>query len=474
MPIDFESIQNLTPELQRAFRNSLRAEAKPLEQMQERKAKIDNRLNLLNDVIGKVQQTRELLPGLNTPLAIREFRVDSADPQVVVGTADKSTADFGEHMIEVMQLASSASAMSNRFEDKDQTKVGSGYFVFAGPDGSKEVFIDNENSTLQGIAEIVNGAGVGLKASVVNDVSEEGTKYRLLFTAKDAGAGNVVEYPEFYFVDGQEDFYIDQEKPAQNAKIRYQGFELETPSNEVKELIRGVTLNLKGLNNPGKPIAVDIAQDVPKTTVKVKDLVDKVNSVLGFIQEQNKLDEKSDASKTLGGDYGIRMVENRLRNTIQAIGLGGTGPGSQVQILSDIGIEFKKDGLLKFDEKKFENQLNKNFDEVVAMLTGDGLNAGFIPRLSSVLTSAVAPGGGVLSNQRDNYKRQVQKATEEMAKKEKDIEDKAERLKMKLAKVQGAFTKLQTQQGYMGASGGGAAGAAPAQGPSPAEGPGRQ
>ena len=462
MPIDLESIQNLSPELQRAFRISLKAAAKTLENMNEHKGKIENRLNLLNDVIGKVNQARELIPGLNTPLAIRDLTLTSADAGVVSGSADKLSAEMGAHTLEVKQLATSASALSNRFEDKDKSRIGTGYFTFSTPDGeSKEIFIDNENSTLEGVARVINTAGAGVKATVVNDVTESGTKYRLMLTAQGTGAGNDVEFPEFYFIDGDEDFYIEDEKPSQNAKVRYQGFDIETPGNEVKELIKGVTLNLKGLSNDGKPIGIDITQDIPKTKDKVKDLVDKLNAVFGFIQSQNKIDDKTDTTKTLGGDYGIRMAESRLRETIQNYGLGNPFR-SKVRILSDIGIEFKKDGMLKFDEKKFENALNANYDEVIDLLAGTAEMPGFVPRLGTTLTSIVSPGQGLLSNQKETYNTRLQKMNKDIDKKEKDVEKKAEDLKAQLAKVQGAFSKMQGQQGMFGGGGGG--GGMPPQG----------
>jgi flagellar hook-associated protein 2 len=239
--------------------------------------------------------------------------------------------------------------------------------------------------------------------------------------------------------------------------LKYQGFEIETPTNEVKELIKGVSLNLKGMSDSGKPIGIDITQDIPKTKEKVKDLVDKLNAVFGFIQTQNKMDEKTDTSKTLGGDYGIRMAEVRLRDTIQNYNLGSPFR-SKVRLLSDVGIEFKKDGMLKFDEKKFENAINTNYDEVIDLLAGgmiDGGSKGFIPRLGDVLSSIVSPGNGLLANQRDTYTRKIATMNQDIEKKEKDIEKKAEDLKGKLAKIQGAFSKMQGQTGMLGSGGGG-------------------
>lgn len=456
MPINLDSLQNLSPQLQSAFSSMLKAENRPIEQINERKGHAAERLKLLNEVIGKVEDVRKLLPNMNTPLAIRELNVGSTDEKIATGTADKNVAEPGEHSLEVLQLAANASALTNRFADKNETRIGTGYFTFYGPNGStKDVFIDDENSTLEGIARAINSANVGMKASVVNDQADPERPYRLILNGAGYGAEQNLEYPEFYFIDGQEDFFIEEERSASNARIRYQGFELETPTNEVKELIAGVTLSLKGTTNAGQPLGIVIEQDIPKTTVKMKDIISGVNAVLGFIQTQNKMDAKTPGYKTLGGDYGIRMAEQRIRDLFQTNFAGSFDAPGKVKILADMGVEFQKDGLLKFDEKKFANALDANFDETVRLLTGDGFRSGFMNQLQGILGTLVAPGNGLLSSQKANYTERIDRMDKDIKDKEARLEKKAEDLKNKLAKVQGAFSQLEAQRGSIAGLGGG-------------------
>ncbi len=442
------NIQALTPELQRIYYMAIQAEHKPIEQIQARKENDVERNKLLTDLIGKVDKTRELIPHLNTPLSLREITVASGDDKIITGTADKSIADLGKHSIEVLETATGARALSNRFEDRDRTRVGSGYFVFNTADGNqKEVFIDNASSTLEGIARIINGAGMGIRASVVNDQSDPDAPFRLLMTAEGVGAKKDVDFPEFYFLDGDSDFYIEEKKPATNAKIRYQGLDIESPSNEIKDVIPGVTLNIKGITEPGKPIGVSIEQDIGKTSGKMKDLVDKLNDVLGFIQQQNKMDENTPSYKTLGGDYSIRMSESRLRDALIANSIDLDNPRT-VRILSDIGVMFNKKGTLDFDQKKFENAINQNFGEVADLLTGDGLHMGIVNRLSNALNSMNAPGVGLLSNQKQTYTERIRRFDQQIEEKEKRAEKKADDLRDKLARIQGAFNQLQGQSKF--------------------------
>ncbi len=461
MAINLDGISNLSPEMQRIFTATIKAESKPIQTAEERKGHIEEKLKLVNTALSKVEEVKKLLPNMNTPLAMREFMVNSTDDKVAIGTADKNLAQRGEHSLEIFQLAAPPAALSNRFPDKTEARIGSGYFIFKTADGEdKEVYIDNENSSLEGIARIINSAGVGMRASVVNDQSDSENPFRLLLTGAKSGSDQTVEYPEFYFADGDTEFTIEEERPATNARVRYQGFELESPTNTLKDLIAGVSIDLKGLSEPGKPLTLTVEQDIPKTVVKMKDIVTAVNGILGFIQEQNKMDAKTQGYKTLGGDYGIRMTEQRLRSVLQQNFSGSFNNSSKVRILSDMGVEFKKDGLLAFDEKKFTNALSANFDETVNLLAGDGLRPGLITQLGSVLSSLTVPGTGLLSNERTTYQERVNRMNEDIKKKEERLEKKADTLKDKLAKMQGAFSKLQAQQGAVNAMGAGG-GAAP-------------
>ncbi len=455
-----DSISNLSPELQRAFQAATKAERKPIEKIEERRGVVQEKVKLLDDVIGRVEGVRALIPDLNSPLALREIMFSSGDDKVLTGTADRNQAEPGKHSLEVLQLAKSASALSNRFADQNETKIGSGYFTFSTADGdTKDIYIDNESSTLTGIARIINDSGMGVKANVVRDEADPELPYRLIINSDKTGVSGEVEFPEFYFVDGESDFFVEEQKPATNAMFRYQGFDIESPTNEVKDLIKGVTLDLKGISNEGRPVTVSIEQDLPKTTFKVKNLVDNLNHVFSFIQEQNTMDENTKSAKTLGGDYGIRMAEDRIKTALRENFL--FAEGASVQSLMDIGIQFDKKGMLNFDEKKFQFALTNNFDGVCNLLAGDGKSFGVIPKLNQAIKSITGGNEALLTGQKKNYTQQVNKMSADVAAKEKRSEDKLVSLKDKLARAQAAISKMQGQTNYftsgqaMAAAGGG-------------------
>jgi flagellar hook-associated protein 2 len=74
-----------------------------------------------------------------------------------------------------------------------------------------------------------------------------------------------------------------------------------------------------------------------------------------------------------------------------------------IKALSDIGIQFNRNGLLDFDEKKFGHSLQGEFDEVVDLLAGDGRTYGVITKLHNAVRSISNKYDGLLSNQKKNY-----------------------------------------------------------------------
>lgn len=451
MAVSMDGIANLSPELQRAFAQAVTAERKPIQKIVENKTKVEDRLKLVNDVIGRVDAVKNLMTGLDSPFALRELAVGTSDANALTGTADKRLAAPGTHNIEVLRLASSASALSNGFPDKDETTFGSGFFSFTTASGeTKEFFIEDDNATLTGVAERLNAARIGLKASVVNDQTDPENPYRLVLVADGTGALNDVQYPEFYFMDGASEFYIEQERPAQNSLIRYEGQEIQTPSNEVPDLIPGVTINLKGLTGDGRPAALTINQDIPKTTEKVKTLVEKLNGVFSFIQQQNKMDEKTDTTVTLGGESSLRVTESRLRNVLGQVRFE---EGTIIHSMGDVGVQFQKDGTLKFDEKKFEAAINANYREVVEFLAGTDERAGLFTTLSRTLSTIAGPQGSVLNGLRDVETDKQKRFQKDIESREKTADKKTEELKMKLSRMQTALNSLQRQSQAIASSG---------------------
>lgn len=437
------------------------AERIPIKNLETQKGKQENRLKLVQELETKLNAITGTIGALASTKGFSDIKLNSGDPNVITGTVDPNAAINGNWNIEVMELAQKAAAITNGFPDKDKTRIGVGYFKFQTPNGDKEVYINGDNNTLDGAAKAINAAGVGVKATVINDRSDSDEPYKLMIAGDSVGSDKAVKYPTLYFLDGDQDLYFDKEREAKNGKVKVDGFEFEIGDNKVPDIVPGVTLELKQAS-PGRTVNVSVKEDNEVVVGKIKTFVDAVNGVLGFVQQQNKLGKDTDTSSTLGGDGLLRSVENRIRALVQNPQYGVKG---DINRLNQLGIAFNRNGTLEYDEKKFNDTLAKNPAAVQKFLAGDGFNTGFIPALKREIGTVLNTAFGPVAIRKKALQDRIGQMNDQIANKERQLSRKEDQLRNKFAKLEETMSRLKGQMGQVQAAGlGGGGGGIPGLG----------
>ena len=425
------------------------AEKIPVRQMEARKAQEDDRLKLVTDLETKVGEIPKTLGELTNTRGFAFNKMEFGDPNILGGSVDPNGAVTGDWQVEVMQLAQKPGALSTGFPDKDRTELGVGYMKFKTPQGVKEVYISGQNSTLESVATSINRANVGLRASVVNDRKDRDYPFKLLVTGLATGDDKQVTFPTVYMLDGDQDFFFESSKPAQNAKIKVDGFEFEVPENKVTDIIPGVTLQLKQAA-PGREINVSVKEDYETISGKVKSFVDAANAALGFIQGQSKLQRDKNGKESLGplgGDSLVRLVEGNLRRLFQNQQLGIQG---NIKRLNDIGIEYNKNGTLNFVPDRFNAALARDPQGVAAFFRGDGFNTGFVPSVRREVSNLMNNSFGALSNRKRGIQQKIDQLNKRIDTKEKQLEKREESLRRQFANLETKMSQLQQQGASLG------------------------
>jgi flagellar hook-associated protein 2 len=429
----------------------IEVERMPIKSIQTQKGKSETRLKLVQELDTKVADIKGKIGELANSHGFTDMKLISGDPNIITGTADPAIATTGSWSVEVERLAEKAAAMTNGFPDKDKTQVGIGYFKFKTADGEKDIYVNGKNNTLTGAANAINNAHVGVKATVINDRKSPDAPFKLMITADGVGQDKNVSYPTLYFLDGDQDFYFDKDRKGVNGLVKVDGFEFEIPDNTLKDVIPGVTLELKRADQ-GHPINLSIKEDMEVVSGKVKGFVDSVNAVLGFIQTQNKLDKGTDTTQTLGGDGLLRSIEMRFRQLFQSPQYGIAG---DVKLIGQLGVNFNRNGLLEFDQKKFDGVLAAKADQVHAFLAGDGFSTGFIPALKREITNLTNGAYGPLANRRKGLQDKIEQFDRRIEQKEKQLGRKEEQLRDKFSKLEETMSRLKSQGSAVSALGGG-------------------
>ncbi len=429
----------------------MEAERIPVHKMEQQKGKQENRLKLVTELETKLNEITGSIGELASTRGFRDMKLTSGDENIISGSVDPDASVTGNWNLEVLDLASKASVVTNGFPDKDKTQIGTGYFKFDTPNGTKEVYINGSNNTLQSVANTINSAGVGIRASVINDMKNPDAPFRILLSADGVGADNEVKYPTLYFLDGDQDIYFDETRPAKNGKIKLDGFEFDIGDNVLKDVIPGVTLDLKQAA-PGRTVSLGVKEDREVVAGKIKTFVDAMNGVLGFIQKQNQLNENSDTSSTLGGDSLLRSVEMRIRSLVQNPQYGVSG---SIKRLADLGVMFNRSGTLELNQEKFNKVLASDPASVQSFLAGDGFKTGFIPTLKREISTLTNNAFGPVGNRKRSLQNRIKQIDDRIENKERMLIKKEETLRKKFSRLEETMSRLKSQGSAVGALGSG-------------------
>ena len=421
----------------------IEAERMPVRQMEVQKNKVEDKLKLVTDFETKINDISKNLQAIIGAKGFVDKKLSSSFPDILNGTVDPEVADAGEWTLEVMQLAGKPSVVTGGFPDKDKTTMGVGYLKFDTADGEKEVYIDEDRSTLAGMASAINQAGIGIRATVVNDRSDKEDSYRLEIAGLKTGEDNQVKFPTVYLLDGKTDFQFIGSREANSAVFKLDGHTFEATENVITDLIPGVSLDLKRAQ-PGQVVRMNITENYDVISEKIKTFVDSYNAALGFIQGQSKLVPGKDGLQRLGplgGDSMLRMTQSRLREIIQDTQM----TESKFSRVNELGVEYNRNGTLNFNAEKFKKIVIAEPLEVIEFLRGDRQKTGFITNMKTRLGQITDPQSGVVSTRKKNMQDQSTNIDKKIERKEKYLEKREDQLRNQFAKMEEAMSKVQSQ-----------------------------
>ncbi len=438
------------------------AESQPIKQLETRKGREEAKMKLFQEFKGKFANFDNTLQGFTNFQKFRELKVDLGDGDKQAGISiDKTKAQPGTYQVEVMQLAGRSSMASNSFASADEPVLGVGYITLKNANGEEEeIFVGGKDSSLNGVASLINSRkDSNVQAAVMKDATDPEKPWRLIVNSKKEGLENEVFFPEFYFLDGDEDFEIAHSQESMNGVLKINGIEVETDSNKIADFLPGVTLELKQAKE-GQTFNINISEDNPKIAAKVKELATQINGILDFINKQNSVDDKTDTRASFAGDTSLQTIEYRLRNLfhegfpIWDKGNDGDTPSRFIN-LTEIGLEFDKKGSIQFNEEKFTKAIERDYTGVAEAITGE---FGFGMQMREVMANYTRPGNGLLATRERGLRQRIEKIDRDIETKQRLIDRRQEQLVNQFSRLQGVLSNMQQQQQYLSATMGGGGG----------------
>lgn len=393
-------------------------ERRPLATLDNREAGLQARLSAYGTIKGALSSLQTAAQALKDAAKFSAMKATAADTTILAASADAGAA-AGSYNIEVQNLAQSQKLISSG-SASTETIVGNGTltiefgtysagtFTANADKGSTTVTIDDSNHTLEGIRDAINDANAGVTATIVND----GSAYRLVVSSNSTGASHALKVTVAdddgnhtdtsglsalaYNAATGEAQNLSETVAARNATIKIDTVTISKDSNVITDAIEGVTLTL-AKENAGSTTKLTVARDTSGVKTAIDAFVKAYNDVAATIKNVTAYNAEAKKASVLTGDTTARAVESQLRALLNAP-ISGAPAG--LTTLSDIGINFQKDGTLSVDSATLQAALDDPAKSVSTLFASETNTTGYAAQIDS-LVAAMLNSDGLIAGRTD-------------------------------------------------------------------------
>ncbi|WP_047257647.1 flagellar filament capping protein FliD [Chromobacterium subtsugae] len=398
------------------------ADSQPLTQSQQRVSNYQSELSTLGQVSSALSALQTAATTLSSGTFLQQFSATSSDSTVAnVSTTSGGTA--GSYVLNVTQLAQARQLVFDQnsngspITDENATLSGAPSSLTFNIGGtSSTVNLSNGGSpvTLASIASSINGAGIGVNASIV----QYNNNYSLVLNSAQAGPSNAFTItaggtdssgtPGSNGTSGntlaglqQSSTAATESTAAQNALMTVNGVNVSSSSNAVSNVITGATVNLEKLGQ----VTVNMSQNTANITSTLQTFVSAYNQVV------SATNSATTSSKTVGSTPANTDISSDLTGLQEQLAgilgtpVAGADPVNSFAYLAQVGITQNADGTLALNSTTFNSALSSN-PGAVTNLFGNAQNTGIGNVFNTAINNLLGPTGLVTIDQ-NNLNSQV-------------------------------------------------------------------
>ncbi|MFP4152218.1 MAG: flagellar filament capping protein FliD [Alkalispirochaeta sp.] len=258
---------------------------------------------------------------------------------------------------------------------------------------------------------------------------------------------------------------------AQDAIVRYSGIEVQRESNEIDDLIPGVTLNL--LRASTEPVEIDIQPDRENAKDAIIEFIGYYNQLVRdiniYTRDEPELieqieyfseDERGQMEERLGILQGESSL-NQLRSRMQTIMMDpyDTGLDSSYRLLAEIGISTNASGVgggfdasrlrgyLEINEAVLDDALASDFESVGRLFGRDTdgdlvTDTGLAVALERYITP-YAQTGGIIAGRTDGLDTRIDQTEERISRTNRRLEDYEQELRSDFGRMEGMMDQME-------------------------------
>lgn len=311
-----------------------------------------------------------------------------------VSTVAGSRLSTVSAQVEAVSLATAQSLVSSGVGSAADP-IGQGSFTLSAGGQTATITIGAANDNLAGLAAAINGAKLGVTATVITD----GGQARLIMRGQAGEANAFTLTADAGAPSGFAAFTWDgtaggmsQAQAAADAHIRLDGVDIYRGGNSFDDVIPGIKFDLKKAAI-GQPITIGAERQTSALSDAVNDFVTAYNTLETALDEMTAPGLDGGDAGALRGNTAIREARRMLAGISSSVLRSGDGP----RTLSEIGVRTNRDGSLAVDADKLSKALADDPASVEALFNPGQTSSNPLVRITSAM-GKTKPGTYTLTN----------------------------------------------------------------------------
>jgi flagellar hook-associated protein 2 len=280
----------------------------------------------------------------------------------------KSGAAIGDHTLTISQLAA-AQKVSGTSQSSQTDELGySGTFSIGLEGGSTSDINITSTMSLQDVVDAINAqtSTTNVQASIVQVSS---TSFQMMLTGTEDAADITYSSTsgddilnELGVTDSSGSF-TDVLQEAQAAEFTLDGIAMTRDTNDISDVLSGVTFSLLQETPDGATLNISIETDTSQIESTLETFVTNYNAFRDEViaQQATATDGTADSSAVLFGDGTMRNIMDALQNALNTT-VGG-------MTMADLGLSFNENNELELDTSTLSDILSTNLSGVTKLLS---------------------------------------------------------------------------------------------------------
>jgi len=280
----------------------------------------------------------------------------------------KNGAAIGDHTLTISQLATAQKVVGTSQSSQTDELGYSGVFSIGLEGGSTADVTVTSTMSLQDVVDAVNAqtSTTNVQASIVQVSSGSyqmvltGTEDAADITYSSTSGDDILN--ELGVTDSSGSF-TDVIQQAQPAEFTLDGIALARDTNDISDVLSGVTFSLLQATPDGTTLNISIETDTSQIESAVETFVTNYNAFRDEViaQQTTATDGTADSSAVLFGDGTMRNIMDALQNALNST-VGG-------MTMADLGLSFNENNELELDTSTLSDVLSTNLSGVTKLLS---------------------------------------------------------------------------------------------------------